>query len=77
MDLRAPVYFRGRTSTRLRLVTGSNAPHTEWCAYWVPTGHPLQQWQKVTLWGITLWVNFGQNYRDLGHFVRVTFMAKN
>ena len=38
---------------------------------------PIKHMQKVTLWVITLWVIFGQNYRDLGHFVRVTFMAKN
>ena len=37
---------------------------------------PIKTHAKVTLWVITLWVNFGLNYRDLGHFVRVTFMAK-
>ena len=70
----APYLFRGRTSTRLRLVTGSNA-HQGVCI-WVPIGHPLQHVQKGTLWVITLWVNFGQNYRDLGHFVRVTFYGQ-
>ena len=37
---------------------------------------PITTREKVHLWVITLRVNFGQNYRDLGHFVRVTFMAK-
>ena len=38
---------------------------------------PITTRSKVHLWVISLWVNFGQNYRDLEHFVRVTFYAQN
>ena len=41
-----------------------------------PSGHPLKYVQKSPLVIRTLRINFGQNYRDLGYFVRVTFMAK-
>ena len=43
-----------------------------------PSGHPLQHVQKVHPLGDNPFgVNFGQNYRDLGHFVRVTFYGQN
>ena len=66
-------FFRGRTSTRLRLVPGSYA-HPMGVHMGAPSGHPLQHVQKVHPLGDNPFgVNFGQNYRDLGHFVRVTF----
>ena len=36
---------------------------------------PITTHEKLSFGDITQRVNFGQNYRDLGHFVRVTFMA--
>ena len=66
-------FLRGRTSTRLRLVPGSYA-HPMGVHMGAPSGHPLQHVQKVHPLGDNPFgVNFGQNYRDLGHFVRVTF----
>ena len=77
--LKAPIigrdffFFRGRTSTRLRLVTGSyNAPHRG--AYGYPEGVPIisrdlfntcaRVREDPTLrWGTCR--NFGLNYRDL------------
>ena len=57
--------FISRTSTRLRLVPGSNAPLG---CIWVPLRgthykHACEQGN----------IYFGQNYRDLGQIVRVTF----
>ena len=66
-------FFSGRTSTRLRLVPGSYA-HPMGVHMGAPSGHPLQHVQKGHPLGDNPFgVNFGQNYRDLGHFVRVTF----
>ena len=43
-----------------------------------PMGHPLQHVKKVHPLGDNPFgVNFGHNYRDLGHFVRVTFSGLN
>ena len=68
--------FRGRTSTRLRLVTGSNAP-PKVVHMGAPMGHPLQHVKSFHPLGDNPFgVNFGLNYRDLGNFMRVTFLAK-
>ena len=51
------------------------------CPYVHPSGahyyaHALQHVQKFTFGDNPFGVNFGQNYRDLGHFVRVTFYGQ-
>ena len=75
MDLRAPFYF----VVARPLAFGSlPAPmHTEGVHMGANRAPIKKHAKSYPLGKITLWVNFGQNYRDLGHFVRVTFMAKN
>ena len=43
------------------------------CAYGCPSGAPIKTREKGNPFGDIIRVNFGQNYRDLGPFVRVTF----
>ena len=46
------------------------------CAYGCPKGAPITTCEKVHPKVTPFGVNFGHNYRYLGHFVRVTFMPK-
>ena len=64
----------GRSSTRLRLVTGSNG-HPLGAHMHTPKGVHYKRVSVCAWKDVTLRVNFGQNYRDLGHNLRIIFLS--
>lgn len=63
-------FLRGRTSTRLRLVTGSNAPPKGWCICAPRRGAHYITRVRVCACARGTCRNFGQNSRSLGQNYR-------